>query len=290
MLEKKILKGWSVNMSNGLNDVIYSYSRLSSFNNCPYSYNLTYNENDRGNDSVYTYLGSAVHELLEQLQTGAITNERAVSLFDEQVEECEMLGLEFLTESTKEKYVANLHHFLENFKQEDGQCFIEEEVFIDIEGYKLKGFIDIYFKLGNKIYIFDYKTSRKFAKKELILNGRQLVLYAIALQQKYPECEIVSIGWNMLKYVEVMGARGPKLIERYELQGQDYKDAIVYHIFNEETKQECIHYIVETIKKIETATEYPPLDIKKEYFYCTNLCGHKERCKYYQNFRKIYKK
>ena len=118
----------------------------------------------------------------------------------------------------------------------EGQFFIEEEILVEINGYLLKGFIDIYFKNNNEIVILDYKTSSKFAKRDLIPNGRQLVLYAIALEQMYPDCKVVAIGWDMLKYVEVQGTRGPKLIERRDLSGEDYKEALVYHTFNEETK------------------------------------------------------
>lgn len=267
-------------MSDGCKErVVYSISRLSCYTNCPYSFYLTYVENDRGEDSVYTFLGSSVHEIVEDLQQGKITNEKAVSMFVEKVEESELLALEFLTENTKQKYVENVAHFLANFKpMENGEFFIEEEILVEIDGHLLRGFIDIYFINNKEIVILDYKTSSKFAKKDLIPNGRQLVLYALALEQKYKDCKVVGIGWNMLKYVEVEGKRGPKLIERRDLNGEDYKDAIVYHTYDEETIDECIHYIVDTIEKIESATEYPPLDIKKERFYCENLCDHRSVC------------
>ena len=268
-------------MSDGCEQVIYSFSRLSAFNTCPYSYNICYNEDDRGEESVYTFLGSSVHEIVEDLQQGKITNDEALIKFIDKVDDCDLLGLEFISETTKQKYIENISHFIVNFKPMEGQFFIEEEILVEINGYLLKGFIDIYFKNNNEIVILDYKTSSKFAKRDLIPNGRQLVLYAIALEQMYPDCKVVAIGWDMLKYVEVQGTRGPKLIERRDLSGEDYKEALVYHTFNEETKQECINYIVDTIQKIESATEYPPLDINKEYFYCSNLCGYKNQCIYF---------
>lgn len=278
-------------MSDGCDKVVYSFSRLSSFDNCPYSYNLTYNEEDRGEDSVYTFLGSAVHEIVEQLQKQTIDNQQAIIMFMDKVEDCEILDLEFMSESTKQKYIENISHFLANFKPiTKGEFFIEEEIFVQIGDYLLRGFIDIYFKDKNEIIIIDYKTSSKFKKKELIPNGRQLVLYAMALEQKYPDCKVKAIAWDMLKYVEVEGARGPKLIERRELEGQEYKEGLVYHTLNDEIKQECIDYIIDTIQKIESATEYPPLDISKEYFYCSNLCGHRYRCEHYnKRFNSSYK-
>ena len=133
----------------------------------------------------------------------------------------------------------------------------------------------IEFEYGVDTSFKEYITLSPYSIK--IIN----TLYAIALEQMYPDCKVVAIGWDMLKYVEVQGTRGPKLIERRDLSGEDYKEALVYHTFNEETKQECINYIVDTIQKIESATEYPPLDINKEYFYCSNLCGYKNQCIYF---------
>ena len=155
-------------MSDGCDKVVYSFSRLSSFDNCPYSYNLTYNEGDRGEDSVYTFLGSAVHEIVEQLQKQTIDNQQAIIMFMDKVEDCEILDLEFMSESTKQKYIENISHFLANFKPiTKGEFFIEEEIFVQIGDYLLRGFIDIYFKDKNEIIIIDYKTSSKFKKKEL---------------------------------------------------------------------------------------------------------------------------
>lgn len=276
-------------MSNGYEDTVYSYSRLGSFNNCPFSYNLSYNEENRGNDSIYTFLGSSAHEIIESLQKGLITNDVAIDMFLDKVDECDLIGLEFMNDNVRSNYINNIIHYLKEFTPIKGDFVIEEEVFVNIGDYKLRGFIDIYVKCGNEILILDYKTSSKFSSKELPLSGRQLVLYGIALEQKYPDCTISAIGWDMLKYVIVEGKRGPKLIERREVESQEYDNygqAIVYHKYNSETKRDCIEYIIDTITRIENATEFPPLDIKKEYFYCKNLCGHKHLCPHYKNYNK----
>ena len=175
-------------MSNGCEQTIYSISRLNSFDNCPYAYNITYNEGDRGTDSVYTLLGSKIHELLEELQQEKITNEQALESFLDEIDSVEMIGFDFMSENVRNNYIDNISHLLLHFEPKEGEYFIEEEVFVDIGDYKLRGFIDIYFKKGNNtIEIIDYKTSTKFKKNEILSAGRQLVLYAIALKQKYPE-------------------------------------------------------------------------------------------------------
>ena len=48
---------------------IYSHSRLTTFENCPYKYNLKYIDRVEIEDfeTVETFLGSLVHEVLEKL-------------------------------------------------------------------------------------------------------------------------------------------------------------------------------------------------------------------------------
>jgi len=46
----------------------YSHSRLSQYENCPFAYNLHYNEGyDSPYETIEAFLGSRVHETLEKL-------------------------------------------------------------------------------------------------------------------------------------------------------------------------------------------------------------------------------
>ena len=49
--------------------MIYSHSRLSTFEQCPYKYKLKYLDKIETDvpDTIETYLGSRVHETLEKL-------------------------------------------------------------------------------------------------------------------------------------------------------------------------------------------------------------------------------
>ena len=56
---------------------IYSYSRCENYHNCPRSYFYTYIEKNRGEDNIYSFMGSVTHEILEELQQRLINNEEA---------------------------------------------------------------------------------------------------------------------------------------------------------------------------------------------------------------------
>ena len=92
---------------------IYSYSRLESYHNCPYAYYITYIEKNRSEDNIYSFLGSATHELLEELQQKLISNDEAIEKFENAVTEADVLGYEWMSDSVKNKYVAAIKHYLE---------------------------------------------------------------------------------------------------------------------------------------------------------------------------------
>jgi hypothetical protein len=258
----------------------YSFSRLDTFHNCKRSYYYNYILNQRGGDNIYSFCGTVVHELTQAMIQKQITNEEAVEKFIEAIDDAEMLDLPWISENVKNNYVNCISHFLEKYiPVENNTIRIEEGFEIDINGIILRGFIDLYYRIENKIYIIDLKTSTKFSKKDLPKKSRQLILYAIALSEKYPEYEI-HLQFNMLKYVLMNG----KLIERNKLGIFDeFPDGIVEVDFNEESIQEVKDYINETVNEIKKINKDDKWSWVKGYdptkdFFCKNLCSHRERC------------
>jgi hypothetical protein len=209
-----------------------------------------------------------------------ITNDQAVEKFVEAVDDAEMMDLPWISENVKNNYVNCISHFLENYNPIHNDTIrIEEGFEIDIKGITLRGFIDLYYRVENKIYIIDLKTSTKFNPKDLPKKSRQLILYAIALSEKYPEYEIV-LQFNMLKYVLVKG----KLIERNKLGIFDeFPDGIVEVECTEESIQEVKDYVVNTVNDIHKINKNDigcwemNYDPSKDFF-CRNLCSHRSKC------------
>ena len=268
---------------------VYSYSRLSCFDGCKYSYFLSYIEDKEKlekmgivkKDNIYSFPGGKTHEIIEQLQQDNITNEQAVQIFEDTVEEAEFLGHVWISEKVKDNYCQSIIHYLENWQKIPGQCELEKEFLIDIDGIKIRGFIDILSRQGNVVDIFDYKTSSKFAKKDLPEYGRQLVLYALAVQQIYPEVEIGTIAWHMLKYAKV--GRKVELRADVDLLAE-FEPFVQEYIYNEETINELRTYVKDRVQAIEALgtdeENYPP---KVEYFFCSKLCDFGDCCKYFNS-------
>ena len=132
-----------------------------------------------------------------------------------------------------------------NFKPLQGVKFeVEKEISLELEGHKLTGFIDlIIHNEDGTVSIIDFKTSSKYAKKDLEKNANQLILYGLALEEL--GYVVRDIKWMMLKYCMVQGKRTKKMIERRELEdGQEFEDAFVEYPYNEVTKMYCKSWVL----------------------------------------------
>ena len=278
-----------------MSDVVYSFSRLKLFNECRHAYFLTYELKAEKKPNIYSEIGSTIHELLEDIQDGKeILIEDRVRIFEDKVEECEIFGIEFVNEKIKEKYIENIKHCLENFKPLKGKEFeIEKQIELEVNGHKLTGYIDlIVHNDDGTVSVVDFKTSSKYAKKDLPKNANQLIIYGLALEQL--GYKVKDIKWMMLKYCQIQGKRGKKVIERRDLEeNQEFEDCFIEYPYNEISKMECIDWITETIEEIESLTLYDTWESKSinkgNSFYCSNICSVCGKCESLKEYLKTWR-
>ena len=142
---------------------VFSFSKIGTYKTCPYSYYLTYIQHVKRENGVYGILGSYVHEMLESLEHGKMTNEEAVKKWKEQIDLMEFMDeLKFPTEKSKHSYIEDVTLYLKNFKPidiGDKEFAVEEHFKIKISDFILQGYIDLYTITDGVIDIYDYKTS-----------------------------------------------------------------------------------------------------------------------------------
>lgn len=186
----------------------YSYSRLTTYHTCQYSYYLSYIKKLKGVQNAYAFLGGITHEQLEKLQINEISIEEAIKNFESGSFEAEFLGYNFPSESIANSYNNAVKHYIKNFvPYECDGCEIEGKFEVEIDGIELLGFIDLLlFNSDGTVSIIDHKTSSEYSKKDKLKHGRQLVLYGIACQQR--GLTVKEIGWSMLKYARVKVGKG----------------------------------------------------------------------------------
>ena len=336
-----------------LNVPVYSISRLDCINRCLYEAKLTYMDKIKGRENIYALLGTRIHDVLEKLMRDEAKESDLLPAMQSELSDCDLFGYEFPKDSRGEdtirnSWISDMTHFCEHYERPKGK-FTTESFFLykTPKGRYLQGYIDLTkIRTDGKLSVFDYKTSTSYKGEGLKEHGRQLVLYALGLEQQ--GYVVNSIAWIFLKYVEVrfVGRKTPKskektplikVMERRKiaqelerhvrddlaeiglddlfiedtidtmLQNNELPKAVQerYKIIpyvckydlTDETRRECIEYIDATIDKWENLTDYPPKKFtqttrsgkeRPDTFYCTQLCGHGDKCPYIKEYLETY--
>ena len=203
---------------------VYSISRIDCINRCPYEAKLTYINKDRGDQNIYSLLGTRIHDVLEKLMNDEATEADLLPAMKDELEDADLFGYDFPKDSRGEStirgsWVANMTHFCNTYRRPVGD-FKTESFFL----YKtpknryLQGYIDLTkTRSDGTLSVYDYKTSTVYKGEDLRDHGRQLVLYALGLEQQ--GYTVHSVAWIFLKYVEVRftGRKTQKSKEKTEI-------------------------------------------------------------------------
>lgn len=269
----------------------FSFSKITSFNNCQYNYYLTYIKNIKGEQNIYGELGTSCHECIEGMIKGEMNIDQAIEKFTDDVDTCELLDMQFpkykgSNEGIKNNYIDSIKHYFNDFElyceNPDFEA-IEEYFEMEVKGTLFRGYIDYYYIKGDDLYCIDFKTSSKFSKKDLEKKKLQLIIYAMYLNKKYPDKKIYCM-FDMLKYIK--GARGG-LKERHKLDFMESGERGLVEVeFNQENIKQLEDFVETNIRLInelkeKTEDDWKPIDKPKENYFCKNLCGNKKICKYY---------
>lgn len=253
-----------------INTMCWSFSRLSSYHQCPYSFYLKYILCNKGEVNFFSQYGSLMHTILEKYEKGEL------SLFDIsqyyidnfcEVVTCDAPPNKYvdIKQSYYDKgldYLDNIDLILDNYEI----LGIEKEVKFNIGGYEMIGYIDLLLrdKETGDIIVLDHKSgSVKFKKngeicsseKEHVLGfKRQLYLYSIAVIEEYG-VKPKYLRWNLFKD----------------------RNWLTYE-FNDDEFEEAKKWAENTVKSIENETAWLPNP--SEYF-CHNICDMRNcACEY----------
>lgn len=247
---------------------LYSHSRISCFENCPYKYKLKYIDKIKPEieTSIEAFLGSMVHDTLERLYK---------DMRFQKINTIEEI-LAYYNEIWTKNWVPNIIIVRKDYTQENframGEVFIrdyynkhhpfdqtktiglEKRIVIDLENngkYKLQGYIDrLSCKNAGEYEIHDYKTNSSLPQIEYLKKDRQLALYAMAVKKIYPDAENIKLIWHFLSF---------------------NKD-IVLEKTDEELEQ-LKHDTKKAIDAIESASSYPTVVTK-----LCDWCEFRSKC------------
>ena len=242
----------------------YSFSKLSSIHQCPYSYDLYYNKKIFGESNGFADCGSLVHSILERYLKGELEqfelSQVFLNEFDNEVPEGVQLTFSngFKKDLT-DKYKEQCVDFLDSFEGFDDLEILDVEknfdLLIEIDNKKiwLNGIIDVIARdKEDNYYIIDHKSKSNWKnKKELEKYTQQLYAYSIYIlytYHKFPK----ELWFNMFRLNEITKIN-----------------------FNEKSFSNTLEWIKDTVTQIETEQFF---EKKPDDFYCKNLCNHRYIC------------
>jgi hypothetical protein len=253
-----------------IDNMVWSYSRLSAFEHCKYEFYLQYiiGDDDEylSEGNFYAESGLFVHDILARIMGGEIAKEDAVDYFIDNFDDNVFYRTRQSTmDSTFEKCATYFAEEDFGWLKDYEIVGVEQNVNFTISGYKFTGFIDLLLKDKDGHYIIlDHKSSeypfmkkggvKKKSEKQFAEYKRQLYLYAYAVHELYGEYPI-RLAWNHFKD-----------------GGQ-----IATIPFEQEEFENAIDWALGTISDIENEEDW---EGKDDFFYCHNLCNFRHSCEY----------
>ncbi len=198
---------------------MYSNSRIETFEQCPQKYKFRYVDNIRTEtEGVEAFLGKRVHEALEKLY-------RDLKI-------AKLLPLEDLLQFYEREWEKNWHgkiqvvregitpgHYFELGKRclkdyynrfrpfdQSRTVGLEERIEMKLkdgdQSYAVLGYMDrLSWDPATETYeIHDYKTGNTLPTQEEADEDRQLALYHLGIQQRWPDAKRVKLIWHYLAF------------------------------------------------------------------------------------------
>jgi len=194
----------------------YSYSRLTTYETCPLRYKFRYIDRIKKDvTGIEAFLGICTHQTLEKLYRD-LMHEKQNSLGD---------LITYFNDTWSKNWIPNIFIVKKDYTQEDyhrtgERCLrdyythyapfdqsvtlaLEERIDLKLGNgrYPLIGYIDRLSRAPDGTYeIHDYKTSGRLPKQEIIDQDRQLALYQMAIQERWPNVKKVKLIWHFLLF------------------------------------------------------------------------------------------
>lgn len=252
---------------------IYSHSKLSTFEQCPFKYKCRYIDKLKPDfeASIEAVLGKAVHETLEWLYENVTKKnplpnlDSVVEYYLERWEKNFSDNAKIVSQNLSAKDYLNqgiqyvISYYLKHQPFDDGTLHLELEVKLDLDKtgrYKMVGFIDrlAMNKKTGEYEIHDYKTG-SLPNKEKFKEDRQLALYSIAIKEMFGTDKKVCLIWHYLAH-----------------------DQKIESSRTQQELDELKNKIINLINKIEETTSFPP----NPSILC-NWCEYKSHCPAFKN-------
>ncbi|MCM1334180.1 MAG: PD-(D/E)XK nuclease family protein [Bacteroides sp.] len=241
----------------------WSYSRLTTFEDCRYRFLLRYIlREEKSDQKFFASYGTLIHRILAETAKQRIGRREALALY---LGEFADLPIDLVSPDVRKKYYEDGKDYLTRLEPpEEPILSVEQKVKFRIGRYPFVGYIDLVTGTNKAYTIVDHKTrilSSKRSKKatrsydEFVRYARQLYLYSIATEALYgvpPQ----KIRFNCFR--NGTSAEEPFIRDR---------------------QQEAKRWAESLIEEIVDCRDWKPT---LDWFRCRNLCDYFSSCEYAQ--------
>lgn len=257
-----------VNYAPLIDDMVWSYSRIKAFEDCPYRWYLKYIKKFHGKNMFFSSYGTFMHKLIELYHKGEKTPRQIVDMYLQDFK-TEVVGRAPNRKVFSSYFTGGLQYLkaLQPFPY--GMVGVEKKVDFVVNGIPFVGYIDFLGEKDGDLYVVDNKSrilkprsSRvkpTKADEELDAYLRQLYIYSAAVEEEYGKTP-KSLCFNCFR---------DKLF--------------IIEPFKEQAYAESKEWLAKSIGKIREESDFKP---SVEFFKCTHLCEMQDMCEYYELMRK----
>lgn len=242
---------------------VYSYSQLSSFDECPYGFYLARIERAEQQSNGFAEYGTLIHDLLDQWAKGEVSKENLPLEYTLRYpgEVVTQFPRMLRAKGYAEKAYRQGLEYFENFDGFEGYTIIaaEEKFKTEIGGRPFVGVVDMILRdnATNELIVVDHKSKSKTAfrqaEKEMY---RQQLLYSKYVYEQY-ECWPDRLMFNLFK------EGGLKPEKR----------------FLKEEYDEAIEWAITQMERMETYDLLDWFESKPEGdFFCREICSVRKHC------------
>lgn len=254
-----------------LDNMVWSFSRINSADQCMYAWYLSYIEEQKGVENAYAQFGTLCHETLEKYLKGELDMFTVAQYYEDHYRDyvtCDFPSNKYVDLGEKQ-YLGGKQYFENiNFDFDKYEVLgVEQELKFYVGKYPFHGYADAIYKdkETGEIILQDHKTSSfkykvdgsisKTNQKVFDHYVKQEYLYCIPLIEQYGKVDWLT--WNMIR---------------------DQREIKIP--FNQEDYEKTIEWAINIIETIKNEAMWLP-DTSNNYF-CNVLCSNRSSCYYHQ--------
>lgn len=251
-----------------IDDMTWSYSRVKSFETCPYKWYLRYIVGLHGKRMFFADYGTFMHKLLESFHKGEATPQQLVERYLCDFKK-EVGGFAPSGRVLANYFQGGLQYLRTLQPVQTKVLGVEKEVCFSVGTYPFVGYIDLLCEQDGSLIVIDNKSRNlkprsKRAKPtktdaELDEYLRQLYIYSIAVENEYGRLP-TKLCFNCFR-----------------------EQVFIQEPFSEKAFAASQEWLLSNIAKIRTESEFKP---SVEFFKCTYLCEMQDHCEYFDLMRR----